>query len=84
MKMAMDMAGMPIDYINAHATSTPAGDAPEITAIREVFGGADKVPPLSATKGLTGHAPRRGWRLGIDLFDPDDEREIYRQERQYL
>ena len=56
MKMAMDMAGMPIDYINAHATSTPAGDAPEIVAIREVFGGADKVPPLSATKGLTGHA----------------------------
>ena len=56
MRMAMDMAGMPIDYINAHATSTPAGDAPEIIAIREVFGGADKVPPLSATKGLTGHA----------------------------
>ena len=56
MRMAMDMAGMPVDYINAHATSTPAGDAPEIIAIREVFGGADKVPPLSATKGLTGHA----------------------------
>ena len=56
MRMAMDMAGVPIDYINPHATSTPAGDGPEITAIREVFGGADKVPPMSATKGLTGHA----------------------------
>ncbi len=56
MKMAMDMAGMPIDYINPHATSTPAGDGPEIDAIRTVFGSPDKVPPISATKGLTGHS----------------------------
>jgi 3-oxoacyl-[acyl-carrier-protein] synthase-1 len=56
MRMAMDMAGMPIDYINPHATSTPAGDGPEITAIRTVFGSPDKVPPIAATKGLTGHA----------------------------
>ena len=38
------------------ATSTPAGDAPEIEAIRTVFGGADKCPPISATKSLTGHS----------------------------
>ncbi len=56
MRMAMDMAGMPIDYINPHATATLAGDAPEIEAIRAVFGSGDKTPPISATKGLTGHA----------------------------
>ncbi len=44
----------PVDYINPHATSTPVGDIPEIKAIREVFG--DKMPPVSATKSLTGHA----------------------------
>ncbi len=44
----------PVDYINPHATSTPVGDIPEINAIREVFG--DKMPPISATKSLTGHS----------------------------
>jgi len=43
-----------IDYINPHATSTPIGDLKEIEAIRSVFGG--KVPPISATKSLTGHS----------------------------
>ena len=46
----------PIDYINPHATATPVGDAKEIEALREVFGGADACPPLSATKALTGHS----------------------------
>ena len=45
----------PIDYINPHATSTPVGDLKEIEAIRDVFG-ADKCPPISATKSLTGHS----------------------------
>ncbi len=54
MKMAIEKVGAPIDYINPHATSTPVGDIPEINAIREVFG--SKMPPISATKSLTGHS----------------------------
>ncbi|MDB5135140.1 MAG: beta-ketoacyl-[acyl-carrier-protein] synthase family protein [Mucilaginibacter sp.] len=42
-----------IDYINAHATSTPAGDASEAKAIYEVFGGGN--PLVSSTKSMTGH-----------------------------
>ncbi|MCX7323180.1 MAG: beta-ketoacyl-ACP synthase I [Hyphomicrobiales bacterium] len=45
-----------VDYINPHGTSTPVGDAKEIEAIREVFGGADRSPLISATKSLTGHS----------------------------
>src|SRR5215468_4554089 len=54
--MRMALAGLkaPVDYINPHATSTPIGDIKEIEAIREVFGA--KVPPISATKSLTGHS----------------------------
>jgi 3-oxoacyl-[acyl-carrier-protein] synthase-1 len=44
----------PIDYINAHGTSTPVGDVRELEAIKTVF--ADKIPPISSTKSLTGHA----------------------------
>jgi len=54
MRMALETAKAPVDYINPHATATPVGDAAEITAIREVFG--SKVPPISATKSLTGHS----------------------------
>ncbi|OQW58394.1 MAG: beta-ketoacyl-[acyl-carrier-protein] synthase I [Proteobacteria bacterium SG_bin9] len=56
MKMAMSTVQGPVDYINPHATSTPAGDPPEIQAIRNVFGTGDKCPPISATKALTGHS----------------------------
>lgn len=41
-----------IQYINAHATSTPAGDGSEAEAIFEVFGGKT---PVSSTKSMTGH-----------------------------
>jgi len=54
MRMAMKGIEEQIDYINPHATSTPVGDVKEIDAIKEVFG--SKIPPLSATKSLTGHS----------------------------
>ena len=53
MRLALAEAGGPIDYINAHATSTPLGDISELRAIREVFG--KTLPAISSTKGLTGH-----------------------------
>jgi 3-oxoacyl-[acyl-carrier-protein] synthase I len=54
MKMALQNVKGAVDYINPHATSTQVGDIPEINAIREVFG--EKMPPISATKSLTGHS----------------------------
>ncbi len=56
MRMALATVKAPIDYINPHATSTPAGDAPEINAIRNVFGAGERCPPIAATKALTGHS----------------------------
>ncbi len=44
-----------IDYINAHATSTPAGDLAEIHALQSVFTAAGAHPAISSTKSLTGH-----------------------------
>lgn len=54
--MQQALAGIegPVDYINAHGTSTPAGDITELKAIHEVFG--DDMPPVSSTKSLTGHS----------------------------
>jgi 3-oxoacyl-[acyl-carrier-protein] synthase-1 len=54
MRMALQGLDTPIDYINAHGTSTPVGDLRELEAIKAVFG--DKIPPISSTKSLTGHA----------------------------
>ena len=54
MDMALATVDGKIDYINAHGTSTPAGDIPEIEAIRRVFG--DAMPPVSSTKSLSGHS----------------------------
>jgi 3-oxoacyl-[acyl-carrier-protein] synthase-1 len=56
MRLALQNVHDKVDYINPHATSTPAGDPPEIDAIRRVFGTGDKSPPISATKSLTGHS----------------------------
>ena len=54
MRQAMDTVDTPIDYINAHGTSTPVGDVRELEAVGEVFKGA--IPPISSTKSLTGHS----------------------------
>lgn len=54
MRIALENVGEKIDYINPHATSTPVGDIPEVKAIENIFG--DAMPPISATKSLSGHA----------------------------
>ena len=56
MTLALRDAGLSagdIGYLNAHGTSTKAGDAAELRAIRTVYG--DSTPPVSSTKGVTGH-----------------------------
>jgi 3-oxoacyl-[acyl-carrier-protein] synthase II len=56
MRLALRQAGLDpsqIGYVNAHATSTPAGDEVESAAIKTVFG--PQAPPISSTKSMTGH-----------------------------
>jgi len=50
-----DLTPDAIDYVNAHATSTPIGDLSEIKALKAVFGQAPTRPAISSTKALTGH-----------------------------
>jgi 3-oxoacyl-[acyl-carrier-protein] synthase I len=54
MRNAIATVKGPVDYINAHGTSTPVGDVMEIKAMREVFG--NRIPPVNSTKSLTGHS----------------------------
>ncbi|HCH25322.1 MAG TPA: beta-ketoacyl-ACP synthase I [Oceanospirillaceae bacterium] len=55
MQQAMGTIGdLSIDYINAHGTSTPAGDIQELRAVKEVFG--DSCPRVTSTKSLSGHS----------------------------
>ena len=54
MRQAIATAKAPVQYVNAHGTSTPTGDATEIAALREVFG--KDMPPVNSTKSLTGHS----------------------------
>lgn len=64
MRMALATVKDRIGYINAHGTSTPAGDIVELQSIRNVFDSSasegavsdGNIPPISATKSLTGHA----------------------------
>ena len=54
MAMALATARRPVDYLNTHGTSTPAGDISELKAIRQVFG--ERLPALNSTKSLSGHS----------------------------
>ena len=56
MRMAMAGVEEPVDYINAHGTSTPVGDVRELEAMRDVFRDRDYIPFFSSTKSLTGHS----------------------------
>ena len=54
MQQALTHVRTPVDYINAHGTSTPVGDLAELSAVREVFGA--RIPLISSTKSLSGHS----------------------------
>jgi 3-oxoacyl-[acyl-carrier-protein] synthase-1 len=54
MQQAISTVKAPIDYINAHGTSTPVGDLAELGAIKKTFG--DKTPIVGSTKSLSGHS----------------------------
>ena len=56
MQQALSTVEGPVDYINAHGTSTPAGDIQELKAVREVFHERAKVPVIGSTKSLSGHS----------------------------
>ncbi len=78
-----------VDYVNAHATSTPRGDAAEAQVLAKVFGDAVHNVPVSSTKSMTGHMltgaaavealaclvaiERRALPPTINLDDPDPE-----------
>ena len=55
MEIAIDGINGPIDYINAHGTSTPVGDSKELGAIKKVFDNTP-TPLIGSTKSLSGHA----------------------------
>jgi 3-oxoacyl-[acyl-carrier-protein] synthase II len=81
-----------IDYLNAHATSTPAGDTAEAKVLQTVLGTATPRVPVSSTKGMTGHLlsgaaamnalaclvalERRALPPTINLDDPDPDCEL--------
>ncbi len=54
MELATSTVKAPIDYINAHGTSTPVGDLAELGAIKKAFG--DTIPLVGSTKSLSGHS----------------------------
>lgn len=55
MRLAISSLGeRRVSYVNAHGTSTPAGDVTEVEAIRRIFG-AGNTPPITSTKSVSGH-----------------------------
>jgi len=55
MQQALATVSGPVDYINAHGTSTPAGDIQELKAVKQAFAGGD-IPNIGSTKSLSGHS----------------------------
>ncbi len=56
MRQALSTVDGAVDYINAHGTSTPAGDMQELKAVREAYRDRDAIPLVSSTKSLSGHS----------------------------
>ena len=56
MQQALATVTGPVDYINAHGTSTPAGDIQELKAVRTVYEDRDHIPVVGSTKSLSGHS----------------------------
>ena len=56
MQQALSTVTGPVDYINAHGTSTPAGDIQELKAVRAVYEGQSAIPVIGSTKSLSGHS----------------------------
>ncbi|MCB1677829.1 MAG: beta-ketoacyl-ACP synthase I [Halioglobus sp.] len=56
MQQALATVEGAVDYINAHGTSTPAGDIQELKAVREAYRDRDYVPVIGSTKSLSGHS----------------------------
>ena len=54
MQQAISTVNAPIDYINAHGTSTPVGDLAELGAVKKAF--SDTIPVVGSTKSLSGHS----------------------------
>jgi 3-oxoacyl-[acyl-carrier-protein] synthase II len=92
MRQALDDARVnpaDVDYINAHATSTPVGDIAETRVLATVFGSVIEQVPISSTKSMTGHLltaaaavealaclvamDRQALPPTINLDDPDPE-----------
>ena len=64
-----------MDYVNAHGTSTPLGDAIETAALKRVFGDRAKKVPISSTKSMTGHllGGAGGLEAGISVLALRDQ-----------
>ena len=55
MRQALTTVDGPVDYINAHGTSTPAGDIQELKAVKQAFED-QQIPVVGSTKSLSGHS----------------------------
>jgi 3-oxoacyl-[acyl-carrier-protein] synthase-1 len=56
MQQALATVDGDVDYINAHGTSTPAGDIQELKAVRQAYENRNRIPVIASTKSLSGHS----------------------------